>query len=162
MTKFPPLVALFAALTALGMFLYVSQAASYAGTRSATCNNCHVMDLMYEGWYHAAHEEWAECVDCHLPHTSTLDYYLEKGRSGAHDVYVFSTGSTPDLIRASPGSKKIVQTNCIRCHMSTVDLLLMGVQPLERYCWDCHRSVAHGPRGLSVVPYQDSDLYPTK
>jgi cytochrome c nitrite reductase small subunit len=27
----------------------------------------------------------------------------------------------------------------------------------ERYCFDCHRDVAHGERGLSLLPYQDTE-----
>ena len=28
-----------------------------------------------------------------------------------------------------------------------------------RYCFECHRSVAHGQRGISILPYQDKGLY---
>jgi cytochrome c nitrite reductase small subunit len=26
--------------------------------------------------------------------------------------------------------------------------------PFDRYCFECHRSVAHGERGISLLPYQ--------
>jgi hypothetical protein len=39
---------------------------------------------------------------------------------------------------------------------------VMGPQPFDRNCWDCHRNVAHGTRGASAVPFQDSVLYPVK
>ncbi|MEW5941991.1 MAG: NapC/NirT family cytochrome c, partial [Chloroflexota bacterium] len=87
----PLLVALAAFVVAMGLFVYVSDAAAYAGTRPETCANCHVMDAVYENYYHAAHEKWAECADCHLPHENLFAYYFEKGRQGMHDVYVFST-----------------------------------------------------------------------
>jgi len=29
----------------------------------------------------------------------------------------------------------------------------------DRYCWSCHRSVAHGERGYSLLPYQDMEVY---
>ncbi|MFZ5910039.1 MAG: hypothetical protein ACOYYU_08505 [Chloroflexota bacterium] len=76
-----------------------------------------------------------------------------------HDVYVFSTGQTPALIRANEDTQKCVQGNCIRCHADTVESILMGAQPFERNCWDCHRDVAHGQRGISIAPNQDSSLY---
>jgi cytochrome c nitrite reductase small subunit len=120
------------------------------------------MDAAYENWYHASHERWAKCVDCHLPHDNLINYYFEKGKTGFHDVYVFSTGSTPELIRAKADTQKILQTNCIRCHNNTVENIVTGSQPFDRHCWDCHRSVAHGPRGLSEDPYQDASLYPVK
>ena len=91
----PILIAVAATVIALATFVVVTDAAAYGGTASETCNNCHVMDPMYENYYHAAHQRVAECVDCHLPHENIVAYYLEKGRQGAHDVYVFTTGPDP-------------------------------------------------------------------
>jgi cytochrome c nitrite reductase small subunit len=87
---------------------------------------------------------------------------MEKGRQGAKDVYAFTTGNIPVAIRASDKTKSIIQDNCVRCHKEKVESILTGAQPFDRYCWDCHRTVAHGSRGISIVPYQDSNLYPTK
>ncbi len=162
MSKIPIFIAIAAAAIALGVFVLVTDAPAYAGTASETCNNCHVMEPMYENYYHAAHQRAAECADCHLPHQNVIAYYIEKGRQGAHDVYVFSLGKTPEVIRANEHSQEIIQSNCIRCHQQTVETITMGAQPFERQCWDCHRNVAHGPRGLSNTPYQDSTLYPIK
>jgi cytochrome c nitrite reductase small subunit len=153
-------VAIAAALIALGLFVYVTDAPAYGGTSASTCNNCHVMDAQYENWYHAGHAHVAVCVECHLPHQNVLAYYLAKGKTGLHDVYYFSTGQTPELIRAKPETKQIIQDNCIRCHAAAVDQIMAGPQPFDRNCWDCHRSVAHGAHGISVVPYQDAALYP--
>lgn len=162
MPKIPILIAVAAAVIALGFFVFVTDAPAYAGTNSETCNNCHVMNPMYENYYHAAHQRVAECADCHLPHENVIAYYFEKGRQGAHDVYVFSLGKTPEMIRANEHSREIIQTNCLRCHQETVETITMGAQPFDRQCWDCHRDVAHGPRGLSGSPFQDSTLYPIK
>lgn len=162
MSKLPLAIGILALVVALGTFAYVTNVPSYMGTDSTTCNNCHVMDAAYENWYHAPHEKVTECVDCHLPHDNFIIYYIEKGRTGMHDVYVFSTGKTPELIRAKPVTQKIIQENCIRCHQTTVEDIVMGAQSFDRFCWDCHRSVAHGERGISNVPYHDSVLYPVK
>ncbi len=162
MSKLPLIIGVAAAVIALAAFVYVTDAPAYGGTASETCNNCHVMNPMYENYYHAAHQRAAECADCHLPHQNPIAYYLEKGRQGAHDVYVFSTGQTPEVLRANAHSKEIIQSNCIRCHAGTVEDITMGAQPFDRQCWDCHRSVAHGARGLANQPFQDSALYPTK
>ncbi len=158
----PLVIALVAFVVAMGVFLYATDALAYAGTSPTTCANCHVMDAAYENYYHAAHERWAECVDCHLPHENAVAYWVEKGRQGAHDVYVFSLGKTPVLIRANEHSKEIIQTNCIRCHKDTVETIVMGAQPFDRNCWDCHRNVAHGQRGITTAPYQDTNFYPVK
>ena len=161
MSKYFPVIAIFAAALALGVFVFVSDAFAYAGSDAETCANCHVMDAAYENWYHGPHEKWTECVDCHLPHDNVVSYYIEKGRTGMHDVYVFSTGQTPETIRAKPETKAIIMDNCIRCHKSTVEAVVMGPQSNDRYCWECHRNVAHGARGITLLPLQDSELYPT-
>lgn len=148
-----------AAALALGIFTWVSKAVSYAGHAPATCANCHVMDSQYENWFHAPHQAWATCADCHIPHEDFFAYWLYKGKSGAKDVYSFVTASYPPMIRANAETKEIVQENCIRCHHDTVEVMLTGAMPLDRQCWDCHRSVAHGERGLALSPYQDSEVY---
>jgi cytochrome c nitrite reductase small subunit len=162
MTKSPFVFALIAAVIALGYFAYVSDAAAYGGGAPETCANCHVMDSQYENWYHGAHENFAKCVDCHLPHDNVAVYYMEKGRQGFKDTYAFVTGKIPASIRASEQTKEIVQSNCIHCHEEKVEPIIAGAQPFDRNCWDCHRSVAHGARGGSMMPYQDSTIYPTK
>jgi cytochrome c nitrite reductase small subunit len=162
MLKNPLIIAIAAAVLALVFFVYVSDAPAYGGSAAETCANCHVMDSHYENWYHAPHSQWTECVDCHLPHENIVVYYLEKGRQGAKDVFAFTTGNIPDAIRASETSKNIIQDNCVRCHSAKVSDIMSGAQPYDRYCWDCHRAIAHGERGASMVPYQDSNLYPLK
>jgi len=146
-------------LAALGVFTYVTDAPAYLGHEPQTCNNCHVMDAQYENWYHAAHENVADCTDCHLPHQNIASYYLYKGYSGMRDVYSFTTKSYPVAIRADSQTVEIVQANCIRCHLDTVENIISGPQSFDRTCWDCHRSVAHGERGLTLYPYQDTEVY---
>ncbi len=162
MSKLPFIIAIAAAVIALGFFVYVTDAPAYGGSAPETCANCHVMDSQYENWYHAPHEKFTECVDCHLPRKNGIVYYLEKGRQGAKDVYAFTTGNIPVVIRASEKTKNIIQSNCLRCHQNTVESIVRGAQPFDRYCWECHRGVSHGPRGISIVPYQDSVIYPVK
>ena len=162
MSKLPFIIAITAAVIALGFFVYVTDAPAYGGSAPETCANCHAMDSQYENWYHAPHEKVTECVDCHLPHENAIAYYLEKGRQGAKDVYAFSTGNIPVAIRASDKSKSIIQSNCLRCHQATVESIVMGTQPFDRNCWDCHRNVAHGTRGASGAPFQDSVIYPVR
>ena len=162
MKNIPIFVAIGAAAIALALFVYVTDAISYAGTAPSTCSNCHVMDSQYENWYHAAHADSVTCVECHLPHDNAVNYWLAKGRTGSHDVYYFVTGQAPQMIRAKPETEQTIQANCVRCHRDTVENIMSGPQAFDRDCWDCHRSVAHGARGISTAPYQDAVLYPTK
>jgi cytochrome c nitrite reductase small subunit len=160
MNRLPVLLAIAAVVIALGLFVYVTDAPAYAGTDPSTCNNCHVMDSQYENWYHAAHEKAATCAECHLPHDNVVHYWVAKTQTGMHDVFVFSTGAAPQMIRAKASTDKIIQDNCVRCHNDTVENIMAGVQTFDRRCWDCHRAVAHGNRGISLTPLQDSSLYP--
>ena len=162
MSKFPIVLAITAAIFSLGYFAFVSDAAAYGGNAPETCANCHVMDSQYENWYHGAHENFAKCTDCHLPHDNFAVYYAEKGRQGAKDTFAFVTGRIPVAIRANEKTKRIIQGNCIHCHEDAAETVVMGAQPFDRYCWDCHRDIAHGTRGASNIPYQDATIYPIK
>src|SRR4030066_2256135 len=99
---------IFALILVLGLGLYVTDFTAYLGNNPSTCNNCHVMDYVYEGWYHAGHEEWTTCNDCHTPHALIPKYFV-KARSGYHHVTAFMFGKIPAAIRAKPTSRKIVQ-----------------------------------------------------
>jgi cytochrome c nitrite reductase small subunit len=159
MKNLPFLFGILLLVAALGVFAWVTDAPAYLGHEPATCNNCHVMDAQFENWYHAAHERFAVCTDCHLPHQNLVSYYLYKGYSGMRDVVSFTAKVYPVAIRATAQTDAILQANCIRCHTDTVESILAGPQPFDRYCWDCHRAVAHGARGMSLSPYQDSEVY---
>lgn len=159
MSKLPIIIGISALMITLGIFVWVTDAPAYMGHEPSTCANCHVMDAAYENWYHAAHEKYADCNDCHLPHQNIAVYYLYKGYSGMKDIYSFTTGSYPDAIRAEPLTEQIVQENCVRCHEETVNDIMAGAMPFDRECWACHRDIMHGERGISLVPFQDSEIY---
>ena len=158
-SKWPLITGILALVVALGVFAWATDAPAYAGHEPSTCNNCHVMNSQYENWFHASHQISAGCSDCHLPHENFLAYWYEKGRSGMHDVFSYSTGTYDAQIRATDHTREIVQDNCVRCHFDKVESILMGPQAFDRYCWDCHRSVAHGERGISQSPYHDEEIY---
>ena len=153
-------VAIIVLAAVIGVGLYVTDFTAYLGNNPTTCNNCHVMDAVYESWYHAGHKEWAICNDCHTPH-ALIPKYLVKAQSGYHHVTAFVFGNIPDAIRAKPASSQVIQDNCIRCHQDTIQDI--DNAPMsdgsQRYCFDCHRSTAHGERGISLLPYQHSEEY---
>ncbi len=156
----PVIIALLSLVIVLGVFVFVTDMPAYMTSSPRTCTNCHVMDAAYENWYHAPHEKVTKCVDCHLPHENIASYYYVKFASGAHDVLYFSTGRTPDAIRIHPETEEIIQSNCIRCHAGTV----ADITPhdMGRNCWECHRDVGHGQRGITLLPVQDSIIYPVE
>lgn len=150
------LVGLFALLLVIGVGLYVTDFTAYLGNNPSTCNNCHVMDAVYESWYHAGHKQWAVCGDCHTPH-ALIPKYAIKAYSGYHHVTAFIFGDIPVAIRAKQYTRDIIQANCIRCHEETASVMLDNVVKFEGVCYDCHRSVAHGERGISLLPYQHQE-----
>ena len=156
------IIGLAALAIVLAVGMYATEFTVYLGNDPTTCNNCHVMDAVYEGWYHAGHQSWATCVDCHTPHNIVLKY-LYKAKSGMNHVTMFTLNHIPEPLRAAEDTQRIVQANCIRCHEETVSEVADGVMDPEstgdRYCYECHRTVAHGPRGISILPYQDKGLY---
>jgi cytochrome c nitrite reductase small subunit len=162
MSRIPFIIAVIAAVGALGYFVFVTDATAHMGSDPETCANCHNMDSQYEDFYHGAHKGVAVCVDCHLPHGNFAVYYAEKGRQGAKDVFAFVSGNIPEKIRATDQTRGIIQANCVHCHESAAETVVMGAQPFDRYCWDCHRNIMHQARGASSNPFQDSTLYPTK
>ncbi len=145
-----------ALLVVVGVGLYVTDFTAYLGNNPSTCNNCHVMDAVYESWYHGGHKTWANCNDCHTPH-DLIPKYLVKAQSGYHHVTAFMFGNIPDAIRAKDSSRAVVQENCIRCHADTVSTMMENSTEFDRYCFECHRNVAHGERGISLLPYQHTE-----
>jgi cytochrome c nitrite reductase small subunit len=154
--KFALLIALSAVVVVVAVGLYATDFTAYLGNDPTACNNCHVMDAAYERWFHAPHKNWATCNDCHTPH-ALIPKYVVKAYSGYHHVTAFVSGNIPDAIRAKEFSKNIVQENCIRCHIDTVESVADGQMDGERYCFTCHSDAAHGDRGISILPYRDQE-----
>lgn len=154
--KLPILLGLIALLAIIGVGMYITDFTAYLGNNPQTCNNCHVMDAVYESWYHGGHQEWATCGDCHTPHAFIPKYFV-KAQSGYRHVSAFLLGHIPAAIRARHSSDEVIQENCIRCHEETVSVIFESPMKFDRYCFDCHRSVAHGERGISLLPYQDKE-----
>jgi cytochrome c nitrite reductase small subunit len=154
--KLPLFAGIIALVVVAGVGMVASDFTAYLGNDPSTCNNCHVMDGAYEGWYHSTHRQWAGCVDCHTPHP-LIPKYLVKAESGYHHVTAFTFGPIPDAIRAKETSRQIVQENCERCHAETIANTNEGLMDSDRYCFECHRSVAHGERGISLLPFQHQE-----
>ncbi|MBN2149398.1 MAG: cytochrome c nitrite reductase small subunit [Anaerolineales bacterium] len=154
--KLPLIVGLAVLVVVIGVGLYVTDFTAYLGNNPSTCNNCHVMDMAYEGWYHAGHKLWATCNDCHTPHAFIPKYFV-KAQSGFRHVTHFMLGNIPVPIRARESSLEVIQENCIRCHTETVSAMLDSAMEFDRFCFDCHVSVAHGERGISLLPYQHQE-----
>jgi len=157
--KIPLIVGTALLVGVVGFTLYLVNFPIYLTSNPAACNTCHVMDVQYEGWLKGPHREWAVCSECHAPHAFIPKYYI-KMKSGLNDVIHFTLGDIPNPLRAHKSTGAIIQKNCIRCHSETVSMIADGQSDSQRYCFDCHRTVAHGERGISLSPYREDWVYP--
>ncbi len=143
-TLVPVPVTLAAALAGLaagmGAFAFhYARGASYLGNDPATCANCHVMSGHYDGWQAAPHHLVATCNDCHTP-AGPIAKYVVKAQNGWHHSLAFTLGDIPDVIRARPESRAVVEANCRHCHADLVADLVHGG---DMSCVRCHDSVGH-------------------
>jgi cytochrome c nitrite reductase small subunit len=112
---------------------------SYLGNDPKTCANCHVMSGHYDGWQQSSHHGFATCNDCHTP-AATASKYLTKATNGYHHSMAFTVGNFPDVIRARPESREVVEGQCRHCHADVVFAMTSGG---EVSCVRCHDSVGH-------------------
>jgi cytochrome c nitrite reductase small subunit len=111
---------------------------SYLGDDPATCANCHVMTGQYDGWQKSSHHGAATCNDCHTPAGAAK--YVTKASNGYHHSMAFTLGGFPDVIRARPASRAVIEAQCRRCHADLVASMTAGG---EVSCLRCHDSVGH-------------------
>jgi cytochrome c nitrite reductase small subunit len=122
-----------------GYAFHYAKGSSYLGNDPATCANCHVMAGHYSGWQAAPHHLAATCNDCHTP-AGPISRYLVKALNGYHHSMAFTIGGYPDVIRARPESREVVEGNCRRCQADLVDAMPHGG---DVSCIRCHFSVGH-------------------
>jgi cytochrome c nitrite reductase small subunit len=118
-------------------------AAKPSDTYPQSCARCHVMQAEYEAWIHSGAHRRKNCSDCHLPNENTFVYYLWKSIDGLKDLIIYHSGKIPEQIKISSHGEKVLQTNCIRCHETTVMLM-----DQNRKCWSCHRRITHIHAGI--------------
>lgn len=117
---------------------------SYLKDDPAACVNCHVMNTQYESWQHSSHREWATCNECHMPHNLVGKYY-RKALNGWNHSVKFTSGNFPEPIMIKRRNKEVALENCVNCHQTLVNDMLVGHDP-ERdqvRCTDCHGNVGH-------------------
>lgn len=155
-----------------GMFfllLHISRATSYLSDQPQTCINCHVMYPQYASWAKGSHGNVATCVDCHVPQDNIFRKYYFKGSDGLRHATFFTMRWEPQTIVIQDAGVKVVQENCIRCHLDLVDMVQLvevtgpnAAQGEGKLCWDCHRETPHGTvRSLSAAPHALVDRLPS-
>ncbi len=129
--------------SAIGVFFLLGPPGLLAKSEKADfCASCHVMEAEYEAWFHEGAHRRINCVDCHLPHNNFAAHYVWKSLDGLKDMVVFYSGKVPEFIKASDHAQQVLQSNCIRCHETSVEMIDNG-----RQCWSCHRRLMHMKSG---------------
>lgn len=140
---------------ALGFYtFYNAKGISYFSNASEACNNCHIMNEVYNDYVKAPHSKkvdnqaLATCNDCHLPH-NTLSKWIAKAQSGIGHAYAFSfkLNDLPTNLSATKSTKQWVQNNCIRCHSevaaNTINATTAPHGDKSLQCVSCHTGVGH-------------------
>ncbi len=160
-------VFLIAVFLGIGLFLAKEgEVVSYMSDNPEACVNCHVMTPVYNAWMHSSHREWANCNDCHVPHDNIVNKYFFKAKDGLYHASIFTLRAEPDVIKMQEASQKVVQDNCIRCHVQQVTQTKYdgwidnhAENRTERQCWSCHKEIPHGRvHGISTVKYNIAPL----
>lgn len=156
----PIAVFLLAVITGLGLFMAKeAEMVSYMSDDPQACVNCHVMTPVYNSWMHSSHREWASCNDCHVPHNNIFNKYYFKAKDGLFHASVFTLRAEPEVMFMRKESEKVVQNNCIRCHVQQVTQVKYNdwiedhkERRTDRQCWSCHKEVPHGTiHGISTI-----------
>lgn len=133
--------------TATVFTAHSANATAYLSDNPRTCINCHIMNEQYDGWEKSAHHAVATCNECHLPH-DLVGKYTAKVDHGWRHSKAFTLQNFHEPIRITPADLKIVEHNCVRCHIGLVGDITShaAVSGEEVSCVRCHSRVAHGPR----------------
>jgi cytochrome c nitrite reductase small subunit len=106
------------------------------------------MNQQYDAWQKSGHRHVATCVDCHLPH-SGLAKWISKADEGFRHSSAFTLQNFKEPIEITPGDRKIVLQNCLRCHEDLVESIHVSgaTRDAEIDCFHCHSTAGHGAGG---------------
>lgn len=135
---------LMGAALGLGTFTFIyGQGLSYFSDNPESCINCHVMTEQFDAWVHSSHGAVATCNDCHLPNPP-VPRWVTKADNGFFHSYAFTFDRFPEPIRIKPRNRRVVQRNCVACHLDMVhELLPTTVTGQAAHCYRCHGDVGH-------------------
>ncbi|RDU72625.1 cytochrome c nitrite reductase small subunit [Helicobacter anseris] len=121
---------------------------SYLSNDSSACNNCHVMNEVYDDYAKSSHKNVAQCGDCHLPH-SFVRKWVAKAQSGIGHMIAFTFDKNlPAHFEANKNTQKWVQENCISCHQDYVKNVIDPTLKAQHQdnslrCVSCHKDTGH-------------------
>lgn len=111
------------------------------GGFSYFCGSCHSMENNYFAWKTSRHKQFA-CVECHMPRDNLAYAVAYKTYAGIRDLAGETMRTYPFTIKLTGHARAIANSNCLRCHFSTVENTPMARGNPE--CMKCHRFLVHG------------------
>jgi len=138
----------FALFVGIGAYTFnYGEGLSYFSTNPEACMNCHIMRAQFDSWQKASHHTAATCVDCHLPH-DFIGKYIAKAENGYNHSKAFTLQNFHEPIVITPKNSKILQANCVQCHLSMVADIAgkSHYSGKEPQCVHCHSTVGHGEK----------------
>jgi cytochrome c nitrite reductase small subunit len=135
------LIAIGSVFGALVMIIIVA-GYTFSG-RSIFCGSCHSMENNYFTWKVSRHKQFA-CIECHLPHGNFAHTFVYKAYAGLRDVADETTRSYPFAMNLTNSARTIANSNCSRCHFSTIETTAMARGNAD--CMKCHKFLVHGRR----------------
>lgn len=148
------IAALIGGMAGIGTYTFgYAKGASYLGSNSESCANCHVMQGHYDAWLKSSHGKFTSCNDCHAPHDSLVSMYYCKARNGFFHSLAFTTGDFEENLRITDYNRRVTEQACRNCHEDVVhqiDIRAIGelnedhTERLEsNACIRCHSTVGH-------------------
>jgi cytochrome c nitrite reductase small subunit len=126
----------------LGVLITLLSIGAYHAAGSPVfCMSCHSMKEVGAHWRQSRHKQFA-CIDCHLPDSNIAVQVAYKTKAGLNDLYHETLRTYPASIKISAEARGIAESNCLRCHFSTVGNTFMAGQGSN--CLKCHRRLVHG------------------
>jgi cytochrome c nitrite reductase small subunit len=137
-------VALIGAALGLGAFTFIyGEGAAYLSDDPRACVNCHIMSEQFASWGQSSHSRVAVCNDCHLPNPA-VPRWATKADNGMFHSVAFTFDRFHEPIRIKPRNRRVVQRNCVACHLDMVhELLPTTVTGDAIQCYQCHVDVGH-------------------
>ena len=134
-----------------------------ATSGSDFCVSCHTMAPMNAAYLedthggNSAHGVQAQCVDCHLDHSSSAAYFFSKVQTGVHDIWVEYTQDTDAIdweAKRAHREEFTYESGCRHCHirleeatMGTHDAFVAHrpyfLGEIDDTCISCHENVGH-------------------
>jgi cytochrome c-type protein NapC len=111
----------------------------------------------------------AQCVDCHLDHSNSAAYLLDKAKTGTHDIWVEYTQDTHAIDWEAKREEResfTYDNGCKHCHVELQEATIASPDAFIAHkayylgessdtCVSCHPNVGHENLGEELLKYEE-------